>query len=102
MPRSSRKSLNQSLFREVNETMAELPSLRPDSEPREFICECAEVGCTELISLMPSAYREVRGDPTLFLVLRGHEDPDRETVVTEHDIYLVVRVETAAEQGRRT
>jgi hypothetical protein len=36
------------------------------------------------------------GDPTAFLVLRGHEHPDDEIVAADHGIYLVVRTLNAA------
>lgn len=41
--------------------------------------------------LTPQAYEELRGDPTLFAIVPGHEQPDVEDVVERHDGYHVVR-----------
>jgi hypothetical protein len=48
---------------------------------------------------MPEGYAELRDDPSLFLVLPGHEDPDGESVVSDHGRYLVIRAQAAAEDS---
>lgn len=89
MPRWARKEHNQSLFRHVNDQIASLT--RFQTERGSFVCECHRLGCTELIEMPVEAYEEVRGDPTAFLVLPGHQDLDDEVVAADHGSYLVVR-----------
>jgi hypothetical protein len=91
VPRIARKAQNQALFREVNERIAEVGSGLDESEEREFICECAHLGCTALVPLAPAAYARVRDDPTTFLVLAGHEDTGHEEVIEDAGAYLIVR-----------
>lgn len=90
MPRIARKAQNQALFREVNERIAEVSSRFHTTEPQAFICECSRTGCNDVVYLSADAYARVRNDPTTFLVLRGHEDPDHETVVGDQYGYLIV------------
>jgi hypothetical protein len=90
VPRWARKEHNQSLFRHVNDEIAALSRFRSGTE-QSFICECHKLGCTAMIDMPVEAYEEVRGDPTAFLVLRGHEHPDDEIIAADHGSYLVVR-----------
>ena len=82
-----RAARNQSFFREVNERIDEL---RPSSSFVEFVCECTLQACTERISLTLEEYEDVRVDSNRFVVIPGHELAEVETVVAEHDRYLVV------------
>jgi hypothetical protein len=92
VPQGARKARNQALFREVNERIAELAAhFEVASGPQAFVCECSQLGCTELLRLPAAAYRRLRDDPTTFLVLTGHEDLDHETVVERADGYLLIR-----------
>ena len=80
----------ESLFRDVNERIAETAE-RFDSDDAAFVCECSQLGCSELLQLPAAAYGRLRDDHTTFLVLTGHEDLDHETVVERADGYLLVR-----------
>lgn len=94
MPRNLRKAKNQALFRQVNERIADIaPPFDDDVQP--FFCECDRLGCVERIELPVSEYTMVRGDPTAFLVLRGHDGSD-EAVVIDRGSYLIVRSADAA------
>ena len=85
-----RAARNESLFREVNENIAELEaSFGATSEP-VYMCECANTGCAEQLSIHPKTYARVRSDGRLFFVLPGHQDPRIERVVERHRNYLVV------------
>jgi hypothetical protein len=86
-----RAARNEALFREVNENIALLEE-RHGTTPEEplFICECAMADCTERLRVEPHDYRRVRGQPRLFFVLPGHEEPQLERVVERHPAYLVV------------
>ena len=90
MPRSVRRAQNQQLFRKVNEAISHLP-FEDSDEPRGFVCECDQLGCSEPIELAPGAYARIRDDPSLFVVRRGHENPEAEIVVSDHDYYLIVK-----------
>jgi len=105
VPQVARKARNQALFREVNERIAELAAhFEVASGPQAFVCECSQLGCTELLRLPATAYSRLRDDPTTFLVLAGHEDLDHETVLERTDGYLLVRNKpgVAAQIARET
>jgi hypothetical protein len=101
MPRAVRKANNQALFREVNERIASLASkLEVFGGTQAFFCECDRVGCRETLELPLETYAQIRDDPTAFVVLRGHEDPRREAVVSDHGSYLIVCTRPATSLAR--
>jgi hypothetical protein len=96
--RQARAARNQSIFREVNERLEAInESLALASETATFVCECADLGCTEMIDLTLVEYESVRRESNEFFVLPGHVYPDVEKVVAEKDRYVVVaKIEEAA------
>jgi hypothetical protein len=86
-------SLNEATFRTINDAIER----RTDRDPITFVCECARLGCNELLQLTGLEYQEVRAHPRRFAVLVGHELPDVEDVVARHELHLVV--EKRAEAG---
>jgi hypothetical protein len=79
----------ESLFREVNERIAE----KADDSPVEtatFVCECDDPGCTNPITAPLDEYEGVRARSRLFLVKPGHADAAIERVVEERNGYDVV------------
>jgi hypothetical protein len=78
---------NEALFREVNETIA---AVRPRGQETRFICECADRQCALTVGLGRRAYERIREHEAWFFVLPGHERPEIERVVEQHDDYLVV------------
>jgi len=86
-----RAARNEALFREVNENIARLEERhgRTGSEP-VYVCECADAGCAEQLSIDPDTYRRVREQPRRFFVIPGHEDPQLEQIVERLDDYLIV------------
>jgi hypothetical protein len=88
---AQRTARNESLFREINE------GIRRGSWPGEedlinsFRCECASLGCTEMLSVSFREYERVRQHPRQFIVSPGHERLDVEVVVETQPGYLVVR-----------
>ena len=82
-----RAAKNQSLFREVNERIEELAS---SASFVEFICECANEECSELVSLTRAEYERIRSGSNRFFVIAGHELPAVEQTVETTDRYLVV------------
>jgi hypothetical protein len=93
MPPQERKTHNQALFRAVNDRIAELSAalaVQADTELSSFICECPQIGCRAFVRAPLEDYNRVRDDPTLCLVLKGHED-GREETVADLGGYLIVR-----------
>ncbi len=82
---------NEVVFREVNERLRELgESFSLVSELAEFVCECGNTACTERVQMPLSDYEHIRSDPKWFLVVKGHEMPDYERVLSENDFYVIV------------
>lgn len=89
--REVRAARNQSVFRAINEKMAELDaSFSALTDTCTIACECADTGCVETLELTREAYQAVRSEPRHFAVLPGHVIPDVERVVEEHGNYVVV------------
>jgi hypothetical protein len=55
-----------------------------------FVCECARLGCNQLIALSRAAYEAVRAHSRRLFVLATHELLEIERVVERHDDCLVV------------
>ncbi len=89
---------NEDVFREVNEGIARGQWPGEDDALIGFRCECARLGCNQLIELKIADYEAVRANPRRFVVALGHEVPEGETVVRECAGYLVV--EKRGEAGR--
>jgi hypothetical protein len=82
-----RLARNEAFFRQVNERINEM------SEPadgHEFLCECADPGCTERITLTAADYEWVRAKPTRFVLARGHVASEIEHVVERESDHVVV------------
>jgi hypothetical protein len=76
----------------VNERIAEVSArFDANAELQQFICECSHLGCAGRIEVPVEVYGRVRGDATLFLILRGHEDLGHELVVEGVGEVLIVR-----------
>jgi hypothetical protein len=90
--RARKMGMNEALFREVNERIEELAdTLGLRGELLELVCECGDASCTQHIRMIAQEYESIRKDPTLFAIFPGHEQPDVEDVVANHDGYDVVR-----------
>lgn len=70
----------ESLFREVNERIAEAAE-RFDADETEFVCECADPTCTHRVEATLQEYERVREDGATFLLVNGHEDERFEAIV---------------------
>jgi hypothetical protein len=99
---AERVARNDATFRDANEQIsdvAESMQLKDDGL-LPFICECADMSCTEIIRVTASEYEAVRQSPVLFMYARGHERNGLgwSRVVGEFDRYTVVeKVGQAAE-----
>lgn len=85
-------ALTEGLFRRVNENLSDLNeafgSLTGDIA---VVCECASRDCIETVTVPEADYNRVRADDTQFFVIPGHTSLAIETVLEEHDGWLVVR-----------
>jgi hypothetical protein len=97
--------LNEAMFRQVNERLEELNLTFADQTDRfEIVCECADIGCAEQITIAPAEYERVRRDPTLFIVVVGHEVVGVEAETERRNGYEIVRktADDAAAAARAT
>ena len=78
---------NQALIREVNER---IELVAEDAAHPEFLCECADTNCVEMIELSIDEYESIRSSPVRFPVKLGHDYPEFERVVEENERYVVV------------
>jgi hypothetical protein len=85
----------ESLFRDVNERIAESAS-GVGLEEAEFVCECADPTCTSRMTVELDEYEEVRSDGATFLLQPGHELTAVERVVSRRSHYSIVRKVQAA------
>ena len=89
--REERISLNEAVFREVNErieTLAEKFDL--GSMPLDLICECGDASCVQRIHMTKAEFEELRSNSHHFAVYPGHVEPDVESVVQRCSGYEIV------------
>ena len=87
---------NEELFRNVNERIETLSQTVAQDDPMmEYLCECDSAGCYERVRATRGEYESVRAEPTHFIVLAGHQDPNVERVIFSNDRFLVVEKQGA-------
>lgn len=96
--RAIQRGRTEAAFREVNERIAE-NARRFDAGETEFICECADVHCTERVEATLDEYERVRADGATFLLAAGHRDPSLERVVLKRPRFDIVE---KVHEGART
>jgi hypothetical protein len=91
--RMRRVGRNEALFRQVNEEIEALerPVAAITDGTLHVVCECGDLRCNERLVVTTRDYEKVRADPTLFLIIPGHETPDVEDVVEASKGHHVVR-----------
>lgn len=87
--RAIQRGRTEAAFREVNERIAE-NARRFASGETEFICECADVHCTDRIKVTLEEYERVRADGATFLLAPDHRDPSIERVIVQRPRFHVV------------
>ena len=85
----ARMARTESLFRDVNERIAE-SARRFESEEAEFVCECSDPSCVHRVRASLDAYEHVRSESVRFLLAPGHADDRVEHVVEKRRRYDVV------------
>jgi hypothetical protein len=90
----------QSLFRDVNERIAE--SAEEVGLPQaDLVCECADPECGHRIEAPLDDYERTRADGALFVVAPEHHVPDLEEVVESRPGYRIVEKLRAAGAAAR-
>jgi hypothetical protein len=84
-----RMAKTESLFRDVNERIAEAAD-RLHSDEADFVCECSDSACTHRVPVPLDDYEEVREEPTRFVLANGHENPGIERVVVRRSRFSIV------------
>jgi hypothetical protein len=72
-------ALNQALSRDVNELRLE----QSEEAEVEFVCECSDPSCEEVVSLSTRECDFIRRVPTRLVVKLGHADHETERVLVE-------------------
>ena len=81
-----RRAKNETIFREVNERVVRVR----DGDEIDVLCECGTADCTQSVRVPLEDYEAIRADPTAFVVVPGHENPDVDRVRAEGPGFLVV------------
>lgn len=88
--RKARVAENEAQFRDINERLeAGLRQVRHLSQLQQFVCECGERDCDQLVSLTFEEYEAVRRDSRRFAIVPGHAQPAAERVVAGNERYEV-------------
>ena len=85
-----KNALNQVVFREVNERIAELSAEWQQTEMVSFVCECSDPMCAESLEITPAEYEQVRADAVRFVIVSGQNLPEVERVVEDNGRFIVV------------
>ena len=91
-----RVGANEAALRKVNEAIERGQWPGEDSELVGFRCECARLGCDQVIELTPAEYEQVRAHPRRFVLVHGHEVPAEDTLVVSGDGWVVVEKRDSA------
>ena len=76
------------LFRLVNDRIHELGP--PSLAEFDFVCECAQEGCTDAIRMTEPEYEAARADTAQIAVLPGHE-PELAEIVVRTDRFVLLK-----------
>ena len=83
------RAQTESLFRDVNERIAE-SAQNFETDSTAFVCECSDPTCTARVHATLDEYEEVRADGATFLTTPGHVDEDIERVVSDRGRFQVI------------
>jgi hypothetical protein len=85
-----RAAATEATIRDVNEGIERGQWPGEEDTPVGFRCECARLGCNQLVELTVREYEEIRAHRLRFVVVPDHAAPDIETVVEARAGYLIV------------
>ena len=93
-----RLAKNEIHFRAVNERLDELGEAAPWSKKTDYLCECSDTSCIEIVELTQDEYERVRSRATVFVVVPGHQRPEIEKVIEENEGFMLVEKVVAVEE----
>jgi hypothetical protein len=104
--KQQRAAANEATIRDVNEGIERGQWPGEEDAPVGFRCECARLGCNQLIELTVREYEEVRAHPRRFVLVPGHQLGEFESVIEARPGYIIVEKrdragEVAEEHDRR-
>ncbi len=85
-----RAAANEATIRDVNEGIERGQWPGEEDTPVGFRCECAQLGCNQLVELSVREYEEIRANARHFVLAPGHQLPGVETVVEQTSGYVIV------------
>ncbi len=90
---------NEASFRDINERLEDgLRKVAHAPELQEFVCECGDPDCSELVHLTFEEYEHVRSNPRWFAVVPGHIFPEVEIVLERQERFeLLEKIGATAE-----
>jgi hypothetical protein len=89
-PREERIANNEAMFRLANERMSGWEEQHATEGVELYFCECSEQDCRQKVGLRKEDYEAVRSDSRRFVIAVGHEIPDVETVIEQHEGWAVI------------
>jgi hypothetical protein len=82
---------NPALIRAVNERIRDVSSTwGAPSEPVGFLCECGDIDCLDVLKLTIRDFETLRPAGEHFLLVRDHESPDADEIVSRQNGYIIV------------
>lgn len=83
---------NNATFRDANEHISAAAGAYGIDAPVPFICECADVRCSEIVRMTREEYEEVRAGSRHFLNVPGHQAAAGAAaeIVAERNGYVIV------------
>jgi hypothetical protein len=88
--KQQRAAANEATIRDVNEGIERGQWPGEEDAPVGFRCECARLGCNQLIELSVREYEYIRAHPRRFVLVPGHQLPEVETVIEARPGYVIV------------
>jgi hypothetical protein len=86
---------NSLLIREVNQRVADLSDSWNDGDPREFLCECGDEACIQVIPVTRADYQAAREHSGRYLITSDHGEDAGTQVRTKRDRYSIVEYRTS-------
>jgi hypothetical protein len=82
--------MNQVRFRDFNEWIKASNERLGNHRPmQEYICECSDGKCRELVLLSTKEYEDIRSHGSRFLVAPNHENPEVDQILSEHERFTL-------------
>ena len=92
-----RLAYNEASYRTLNEGIERGHAGDPPDRQVGFRCECARLGCDQVIDVTIAEYEQVRAHPRRFVLAQGHQVPAEDTLVVSGAGWAVLH-----DAGRKT